>query len=299
MATYWMNFAKHGDPNGAGRSAVAGVQRRKPRGDVFQPDAAHGPGAQRRSAQGSRRLFRLAADAGRRSVREAVVRFKAGTALPLHDRTVRGEDAGHGARAGKGILGEGGLGEIEAEARFFGKRNRGDHKGAKAGCSRTLAGGEHGVIVRGCHYGESAHFVARRAAKHLIDRSLGGLADDIQQGQVLAAARRSGRAANRAWSEAYSVAWRPRRIAEAWARSAAAIARVSPQPTIPPVVPTARSRTGAWRRAPALRTLCSSRWTAVRRQVRPRQPARPSRPTGEPFERWLLSLAPILQSWRG
>ena len=69
MATYWTNFAKYGDPNGAGRSAVAGLQRRESRGDVLSADAAHRTGAERRRAEGPGRVLRLAADAGGRSVR--------------------------------------------------------------------------------------------------------------------------------------------------------------------------------------------------------------------------------------
>ena len=52
MAAYWTNFAKHGDPNGAGRSAVAGLQGRESRGDVVPADAAHGTGSERGRAEG-------------------------------------------------------------------------------------------------------------------------------------------------------------------------------------------------------------------------------------------------------
>ena len=49
---------------------VAGLQRRQPSSDVLQQDAARGAGARRGFAQGFGRLFRLAADAGRRGLGE-------------------------------------------------------------------------------------------------------------------------------------------------------------------------------------------------------------------------------------
>ena len=68
VATYWTNFAKLGDPNGAGRARVAALQRRRIRRvDVLQDQAHTRTGSQRRRAQGPGSVFCLAADAGGRS----------------------------------------------------------------------------------------------------------------------------------------------------------------------------------------------------------------------------------------
>ena len=52
---------------------LAGLQRQQSAGIVFQPEALPRPGAQRRVTQSSGRLFRLAADAGRRGMGEMSV----------------------------------------------------------------------------------------------------------------------------------------------------------------------------------------------------------------------------------
>ena len=68
MSSYWVNFAKHGDPNGEGLPAWPASATPTRSRDVLRPDTAHRPGAERRKPQESGRLFRLAADAGRRGL---------------------------------------------------------------------------------------------------------------------------------------------------------------------------------------------------------------------------------------
>ena len=66
MVTYWTNFAKYGNPNGAGMPALAGLQRSKSASDGSHRHAASGAGSEPSGPEAAGCLFRLAPFAGGR-----------------------------------------------------------------------------------------------------------------------------------------------------------------------------------------------------------------------------------------